>query len=84
VKRLSMLALLLASSSLVAASAPLPKPQRRAERLARQSGPPLVEFIEDVAVPNLNVVGVAIGAIQAAPRAVRQAPAQPPDADPPG
>jgi hypothetical protein len=80
VKRLALFALLLASSSLVAAPAPVPKPQRKPDRPAAQQPILYVDVIEEVVVPNFNVVGVAIGAIQPA----RQAPTQPPNADPPG
>ena len=84
-KRLSLLALLLASSSLVAAPAPFAKPQRKPERPATRQHPTfVVERIEEVLVPNFQLVGLAIGAAQPAPPPPFQAPAQPRNADPPG
>jgi hypothetical protein len=82
VKRLALLALLLASSSLVAAPAPLQKTHRKAERLAARQDAAGDRAEVEVVVVNLGFVG-QIGAnvvIGAAP----QAPAQPRNADPPG
>jgi hypothetical protein len=86
VKRLTLLALLLASSSALAAPAPVPKPQRKAEHPpARQDEP----VITDVAVWNLangqqlrGRARVVVFRLVAPPQP--QAPAQPPNADPPG
>ena len=66
-KRLALVALLLASSSLVAAPAPLPKPQRKAERPARQAGAraTLADLILDSAEP-------ACGLLLLAPKPVLQ------------
>jgi hypothetical protein len=88
VKRLTLLALLLASSSLVAAPAPVPKPQRRAERPpARQDEAVLIW--EAAVMNNVNAqqfrgrARVVVFRLVAQPPPV-QAPAQPPNADPPG
>jgi hypothetical protein len=85
VKRLALVALLLASSSLVAAPAPVPKPQRKPERPAVVQAPALpdAEGVVEVAVVNLGVVAQPINAVVVIGAAV-QAPAQPPNADPPG
>jgi hypothetical protein len=57
-KRLALVALLLASSPVVSAPAPLPKPQRKAERpAAQQSGVAVVEGSGGAAS------GQAVGAI---------------------
>jgi uncharacterized protein (DUF2252 family) len=80
VKRLALLALLLASSSVVAAPAPLPKPQRKPERpAARQARVVVIESLDVVVVVNLNVQ--PLGAPLLLPPLE---PAQPPNADPPG
>jgi hypothetical protein len=86
VKRLALLALLLASSSVVAAAAPLAKPQRKADRpaAAQQSGASVIHSADDVVLVNFAFGGQAVGAIQPNPPPPRQAPAQPPNADPPG
>jgi hypothetical protein len=82
VKRLALVALLLASPSLVAAPAPMPKPQRKAERpAAGQSAALVIESSDDVVVVNFGG-NVPLGAIRPAPPP--PAPAQPPNADPPG
>jgi len=80
VKRLALFALLLASSSLVAAPAPLTKSQRKAERPAAAQTParPDAEGVE-VAVVNLGFVGqiganVVIGAAVQAPAMIRSTP----------
>jgi hypothetical protein len=81
VKRLALLALLLSSSCVVAAPAPMAKPQRKAERPARQESDLALYLSSDVIlVGGFNVNVPPLGAIQPAP----QAPAQPPNADPPG
>jgi hypothetical protein len=84
VKRLALLALLLASSALVAAPAPLPKPQRKAERPAPARKPARLDLdgFDVVVVVNLGVVAQPINAVVIG--AAVQAPAQPPNADPPG
>ena len=81
-KNLALLALLLVSSSLVAAPAPVPKPQRKAERpAARQS----VAYVPDF---DSHGAGFARWRVMAQPAAVfkvpAQEPAQPLNADPPG
>ena len=83
-KRLALLALLLASSSVVAAPAPLQKPQRKPERPAAAQTParPDAEGVE-VAVVNLGFVAQPINAVVVIGAAI-QPPAQPPNADPPG
>jgi hypothetical protein len=86
VKRLTLLTLLLASSSAVAAPAPLSKPQRKAERPpARQDEAVLVW--EAAVLNNVNAqqfrARVVVFRLVAQPAPV-QAPAQPPNADPPG
>jgi hypothetical protein len=86
VKRFTLLTLLLASSSLVAAPAPFQKSQRKAERPAAvQKAAAVVLMGEEVAVA--KVVGVwaklpqreRLRQLQQQPQ-----PAQPPNADPPG
>jgi hypothetical protein len=86
-KRLALLALLLASSSLVAAPAPVPKPQRKAERPpARQDEAVLIW--EAAVMNNVNAqqfrgrARAVVFRLVAPPQV--QAPAQPPNADPPG
>jgi hypothetical protein len=83
VKRLALLTLLLASSSLVAAPAPLPKPQRKAERLApaQQQGAPVPD--EGIA-ERIRFVMLAMAAAQPVLPPPGQAPALPKNADPPG
>jgi hypothetical protein len=87
VKRLALLALLLASSSLVAAPAPIQKPQRKAERPVAQQDKAV---ITDVAVWNLangqQLRGRGRAVVFFAVRAAQpqQVPAQPKNADPPG
>jgi hypothetical protein len=89
-KRLALLALLLASSSLVAAPAPVPKPQRKPERspppsscgFAVTAGPGEVEVFK-LARRQVVLVGFIAPPPVNAPAPV-QAPAQPPNADPPG
>jgi len=81
-RRLALLTLLLASSALVAAPAPLPKPQRKTERAAAgQTGARalLADLDFDGAVA---VWGGVIFPNPAPPPP--QKPAQPPNADPPG
>ena len=81
-KRIALLALLLASSSVVAAPAPIQKAKRKAERPAVQApARPDAEGVE-VVVVNLGVVAQPINAVVIG--AAVQAPAQPPNADPPG
>jgi hypothetical protein len=86
VKRLALLALLLASSSLVAAPAPPPKPQRKAERpVAVQTSAAVVLNTGD----EIDVANVALLWAKLPERLRRQLqqqlqPAQPPNADPPG
>jgi hypothetical protein len=80
VKRLALLALLLASSCVVAAPAPSPKPQRKAERAAvQQTSVVILDGIDEVVIVNVNVQ--PLGAPLLLPP---MAPAQPPNADPPG
>jgi hypothetical protein len=82
VKRLALLALMLASSSVVAAPAPVPKPQRGPERPAARQG---VAHVPDF---DPRGAGFARWRVVAQPAAVfkvpAQEPAQPPDAAPPG
>jgi hypothetical protein len=82
VKRLVLLALLVASSSLVAAPAPMPKPQRKAERPSVVQRVYVIDFADSGAVENLVVIRQALGGLQQVPPP--QQPAQPPNADPPG
>jgi hypothetical protein len=84
VKQLALLSLLLASSSLLAAPAPIQKAKKKAERPAAVQAParPDAEGVE-IAVVNLGFVAQPINAVVVIGAAV-QAPAQPPNADPPG
>jgi hypothetical protein len=77
VKRLALLALLLASSPLVAAPAPLPKPQRKAERPAPVVRKVVYVYEAAAVVPRRQPVRWVV-IVHPAP------PAQPPNADPPG
>jgi hypothetical protein len=74
VKRLALLALLLASSSLVAAAAPMPKPQRKAEPVPKEQA-------ADQLHPSADLGGVPVPppAVPVAP-----IPARAPNAEPPG
>jgi hypothetical protein len=83
VKRLALLALLLAWSPLVAAPAPVPKPQRKPERPAARQAPAVVltDGTHDVVVVKLGQLKARqAGRVWA--RLVEVA--QPPSADPPG
>ena len=86
-KRLALLALLLASSSLVAAPAPVPKPQRKEERPPAQQNEAVVthKVVMNQRGARQLCVRVRAGVFVAAqvPQP-QQAPAQPPNADPPG
>jgi hypothetical protein len=75
-----LLALLLASSSLVAAPAPVPKPQRKPERPAVR---PSVTYVPDVD-PHVIVNWRVRPQPAAVFKVPVQTPAQPPNADPPG
>jgi hypothetical protein len=79
VKRLALLAMLLASSPLVAAPAPLPKPQRKAGRPAVQHS---VTYFNDF--DRWVVNAQQLGAAQWAPLFPPAMPAQRKNADPPG
>ena len=77
--RLSLLALLLASSSLVAAPAPFAKPQRKPElpkKTVMLDGLPFLSI-------GVDVDGIVLLPAQPAPPPP-QKPAQPRNADPPG
>src|SRR4051812_12524928 len=82
---LALLALLLASSSLVAAPAPVPKPQRKPARPAStsQAARQLLDSIDE---PVLRVwrVNAQQQALQWAPLLLPPTPTQPPTAAPPG
>ena len=84
-KRLALLTLLLASSSVVAAPAPVPKPQRKAERPAAVQTPTVLILDEidmgfRVLVANVQLNAQPLGA----PLLLPPLPTQPPNADPPG
>jgi hypothetical protein len=80
VKRLTLLALLLASSSLVGAPSPMPKAQRKVERPAVR---PSVVHVPDVD-PHMIVNWRVIPQPAAVFKVPAQEAAQPPNADPPG
>src|SRR5262249_58318785 len=81
VKRLALLALLLAAPSIVAAPAPVPKPQRKAERPAVMIRK-VIYFVEEVR--GVPLPPVMVWNVVPNPLPPVQAPAQPPNADPPG
>jgi len=84
-KRLALLALLLASSPLVAAPAPVPKPQRKPQRpAAGQKAAAVVLMGEEVAVAKVAVLWAKLPQRERV-RLLQQQPqpAQPPNADPP-
>jgi hypothetical protein len=83
VKRLCVLALLVACGWAAAAPAPLSKPQRKAERPATERFVIIeVGTIDAVIVANLNLnAAPPLGALPPPPP---PAPVQPPNADPPG
>jgi hypothetical protein len=84
-KRLALIALLLASSSLVAAPAPVQKPQRKPERpAARQSGAVVPSGIDDLVLGRLNARQAVKVRLLLAVQVQQVLPAQPPNADPPG
>jgi hypothetical protein len=80
VKRLALLAMLLASSSLLAAPAPLKKPQRKPERPVVR---PSVVHVPDID-PHVIVNWRVIPQPAAVFKVPAQEAAQPPSADPPG
>lgn len=80
-KRLALLALLLAAPSIVAAPAPVPKPQRKAERPAVMIRK-VIYFVEEVR--GVPLPPVMVWNVVPNPLPPVQAPAQPPNADPPG
>jgi hypothetical protein len=84
VKRLALLALRPGPSSIVAAPAPLAKPQGKVERpgAAQQSAVVVVESSDEVVGVNFAFMGQQGGGPPPVPVAVQ--PAQPPNADPPG
>jgi hypothetical protein len=76
VRRLALLALLLATSCVVAAPAPLPRPQRKAE-------PPPKKMLDE-RNPS-EELGIEVGAVPLLPALpVAPIPNQPRNADPPG
>jgi hypothetical protein len=87
VKRLALPALLLASSSLVAAPAPFEKPRGKAERPApaRKAAVSDLDGLDEAVIANAGFAGQFLGAVAGAALArPAQAPAQSPSADPPG
>jgi hypothetical protein len=82
VKRLALLALLLASSCVVAAPAPLPKAKRKAERAAAVQQPAayVVYGTDEQVLVGFRINVPPLGPAQPAPP---QAPAQPLNPDPP-
>jgi hypothetical protein len=81
VKCLALLALLLASSSLVAAPAPMPKPQRKPERpVVRPSFVYVPDTFDGADLPAWRVNAQPLAVFKLP---VQQQPAQPRNADPP-